>query len=273
MIVGALMTDHLSWRQAENGGAYRAVRVGSSVWTLVATPVPGGCRIAARQWSGAEAGPAVDVVDPAGLAGPAAMVRPLRAAGPVARWRNPDLWDALATAIVRQVIRAGHARQLYRAFSEAHGERVTTDYGETCLFPTPATVLELSDAEFTRLGLAFKRPPLRAAAEAVIEFGEKWADLDPRDLVTAVQTVPRIGPWTAGATVADLTNDYSLYPFADLAVRTWAKRLAPERTWPAGEEEFARAWARLAGDQLSDWTLLTLAWGVRYAQSSGGTAP
>ncbi len=152
------------------------------------------------------------------------MVAPLRAAGIVARWRNPDLWDALATSIVRQVIRAGHARTLYRTFCQAHGEPVTTPMGATWLFPTPETVLALPDVEFARLGLAFKRRPLRAAAQAYREFGPKWAELDPAALAHEVQTVPRIGPWTAGATVADLSNDYALYPFADLAVRTWAKR-------------------------------------------------
>jgi DNA-3-methyladenine glycosylase II len=84
-----------------------------------------------------------------------------------------------------------------------------------------------------------------------------------------VQAVPRIGPWTAGATVADLTNDYALYPFADLAVRTWVKRLAPGRLWPDSEPEFARLWAELAGEQLSAWTLLTLAWGARHANTTG----
>lgn len=87
-----------------------------------------------------------------------------------------------------------------------------------------------------------------------------------------VQSVPRIGPWTAGAAVADLTNDYSLYPFADLAVRTWAQRLAPGRTWPTTEPEFAAVWQRLAGEQLSAWTLLTLAWGVKHARTNGATA-
>ncbi|MPZ67495.1 MAG: hypothetical protein GEU83_19040 [Pseudonocardiaceae bacterium] len=51
-----------------------------------------------------------------------ATVTRLREAGTVARWRNPDLWDAMATSIVRQVIRAGQARKLYRAFCQAHDE-------------------------------------------------------------------------------------------------------------------------------------------------------
>lgn len=196
----------------------------------------------------------------------------LRAAGTVRRWRNPNLWDALATSIVRQVIRAGQARKLYRAFCEAHGEEVLTPHGLAWLFPIPEAVLELPDDEFTGLGMAFKRLPLKAAAEAVLDFGAKWAELDPAVLRDEVQSVPRIGPWTAGATVADITNDYSLYPYADLAVLTWADHLSTGRTWPETEPEFARLWARLAGKDLSAWTLLTLAWGVRHANTSGAVA-
>jgi DNA-3-methyladenine glycosylase II len=222
--------------------------------------------------SGAGDAPVADVIDPAALTGPTAMVASLCTAGRVTRWRNPDLWDALATAIVRQVIRAGQARKLCRAFSRAYGEPVSTPCGQTWLVPTPETVLMLPDIEFARLGMAFKARPLRATAETFLELGAKWAELDPAALVTEVQAVPRVGPWTAGTAVADLTNDYALYPFADLAVRTWAQRLAPQRCWPDTEPEFAQAWARLAEDQLSDWTLLTLAWGARHASTTGTVA-
>jgi DNA-3-methyladenine glycosylase II len=212
------------------------------------------------------------VIDPAGLVGVDPVVVGLRAAGPVARLRNPDLWDAVATSIVRQVIRAGQARKLYRAFCHEHGDRVVTTAGTVALFPSPDTVLALPDEEFARLGMAFKRRPLRAAAEAYLEFASTWIELDPSRLLAEIQTVPRIGPWTAGATVADVTNDYTLYPFADLAVRTWAKRLASGRSWPDTEQEFARVWQGLAKEQLSEWTLLTLAWGGRYSSTIGTVA-
>lgn len=273
MIVSSVMTDHPSWHDTASGDAYRAVRCGDAVWALTATAAgPAEWKTTADLVSGAGDPPAVDLVDPATLTGTAVVVTPLQAAGTVARWPNPDLWDALGTAIVRQVIRAGQARKLYRAFCRAHGQHVTTPLGETWLFPTPETVLELPDAEFARLGMAFKRRPLQAAADAFAEFGRLWADLDPANLVTEVQGVPRIGPWTAGASVADCTNDYALYPFADLAVRTWAKRLAPQHVWPQSEPEFAAVWRGLAGDQLSAWTLLTLAWGVHHAARTGAAA-
>ncbi|UVS80609.1 DNA-3-methyladenine glycosylase [Actinokineospora sp. UTMC 2448] len=212
------------------------------------------------------------LADPGRLVGEPALLDPLRTNGTVMRLANPDLWDALATGIVRQVIRAGQARLLYREFCRAHGDSVETPAGPAWLFPSPDTVLALPDAEFTRLGMSFKRAPLRAAADAYLARHRDWAALTASDLVAAVQDVPRIGPWTAGAAVADATNDFSLYPFADLAVRTWARRLAPAYQWPQSEPEFAAVWRGLAGEQLSDWTLLTLAWGVRHAQAQGAAA-
>ncbi|MFD4248260.1 hypothetical protein ACFWQL_00800 [Amycolatopsis thermoflava] len=271
MLVDAVMTDHPAWMPTP-GGHLRVVRRGEAVWLLTCRRNPSGHTTEAQPLVGSGERPVLDVVDPATLAGPDDLVLPLRDGGRVGRWRNPDLWDALATSIVRQVIRAGQARKLYRLFSQAHGQLVDTDHGQLWLFPTAETVLELPEAEFARLGMAFKRRPLQAAAAAYLEHGDKWADLDPLRLRNEVQTVPRIGPWTAGATVADLTNDYALYPFADLAVRTWAHRLAPERAWPSSEPEFAAVWRELAGDQLSSWTLLTLAWGVRHANTTGAAA-
>lgn len=266
---GDVMVDHPSWLAGDNGVVRRAVRSGESVWSLTRTASADGSRLTVRQVRGDGPAPVLDVFEPATLSGEGAVVTALRQAGPVARFRNTDLWDALATAIIRQVIRAGQARKLYRAFCRRHGEPVD---GHCWLFPTPEVVLHLPDEEFTRLGMAFKRRPLQAAAEAYLSSAERWVNLPPAVLLTEVQRVPRIGPWTAGAAAADLTNDFSLYPFADLAVRTWAARLVPDLQWPDTEEEFAAAWHALAGPQLSTWTLLTLAFGVRHASRTGAIA-
>jgi DNA-3-methyladenine glycosylase II len=92
------------------------------------------------------------------------------------------------------------------------------------LFPTPETVLDLKSDQFSSIGMAFKRRPLTVAAEAY------WA----------------------------------LYPYGDLAVRTWAMRAAPSYEWPTDEAAFGRVWRTLAGDYLSVLTLFTLAWGSRH---------
>lgn len=206
--------------------------------------------------------------DPTTLEGPLELVGPLRAAGSVVRLANPSLWDAIATAIVRQVIRAEHARKLYRHFGRSLAAGGPASARDEALMhcPPPDRVLEVSETEFGALGMAFKRPALRAAATAYLEHGEYWSSLarsaDSRhELVARLMSVPRIGSWTAGAAVADFTNDFGVYPFSDLAVRTWAQRMAPELSWPNGEAEFRALWQRMTGARVSEWTALTLAWG------------
>ena len=156
------------------------------------------------------------------------LFQALTALGEVARFRTPDLWEAIATAVIRQVIRARHAKRLYRGFCNTFGQRITCPNGdEHAVFPAAGRVLDLRDDEFAGAGLTLKRRPLRAAAEAYLKHGEAWRDLPPGALVRELQQIPGIGAWTAGAAVADFSNDFTHYPYADLAVRTWAKRAAP----------------------------------------------
>ena len=259
---GFVMTEHPSW-----------TRVGSVRQRVLA--MTGGARCVltvegaslAHSWLGGASGPVrvgSFALNREAIAAPE-LASALAGLGRVGRVPNADLWDAIGTAILRQVIRAAQSKKLYRAFCAAHGERILLPGGEVyALFPRPEVVLALRDEQFTALGMAFKRRPLRAAADAYREYGAKWRELPPAALVAELQGVPRIGPWTAGAAVADYSNDWSLYPYADLAVRTWATRAAPTWNWPQDEPTFGSAWRALAGDHLSALTLLTLAWGSQH---------
>ena len=257
-----VMTEHPSWMPSP-AGQQRIVTVDGCLWLVRA------------------AGASLDV-EPIGAAGSrpprrdvfvlrqsqpgevAELATALGGLGPVLRIRNEDLWDALGTAILRQVIRASQSKRLYRAFCAAHGRTVLLPGGEQgALFPTWSQVLALGDEDFGRLGLAFKRRPLRQAAEAFGSHGSRWASLPPATLVEELQRVPGIGAWTAGAAVADWSNDWTLYPYADLAVRTWARRAAPGHAWPDGETRFGGYWRSLTAD-LSALTVLTLAWGSQH---------
>ncbi len=263
-----VITEHAAWRIAERG-RYRVFALPDGGQWLVR--VNGGkvlsCPLVASSGS-----PRFDVFTLAGL-GVAGREAPelssaLAALGAVARFRTSDLWEAIATAIIRQVVRAAQAKRLYRDFCQAYGQRINHLNSEGyALFPTAETALGLHDDQFASVGLTFKLRPLRAAAEAYLQHGTHWRDLPPDVLVHEFQRIPRIGPWTAGAAVADYSNDFTHYPYADLAVRTWAKRAAPSYPWPDSEQAFARLWQRLAGDQLATWTLLTLAWGSQHGDT------
>lgn len=246
------LCEHPAW----NDG-HRLVR--TPVGAVAATSTEDGINLSAS-------GPVVDVYDPTELtdAAPARLRRELEGRGPIARLRTPDLWEAIATAIIRQVIRADQSRLMYQRFTDAHGE--ATASGK--VFPAPKVVRDLSDAAFSELGMAFKRDPLRAAAQAMLDHGQKWERLRPINLVSNLQSVPRIGPWTAGAAVADYTGDFSLYPYGDMAVRKYARQTFPDLDLPDQESAFAAHWSAYCATpfELSVLTALTLALGGNRAQ-------
>jgi DNA-3-methyladenine glycosylase II len=262
-----VMTDHPAWVSDDDLSLTRAF------------PLSGGGHAVARtngshlDWCCAEA--AAGAPDPGVLTLPAQAARAvpelaaaLGSLGAVARFGNPSLWDALGTAIIRQVVRAAQAQRQYRDFCAAYGTPVRCGTATGWLFPSPETVLDLGDAQFASTGLAFKRRALRAAASAFLEHGRTWAVLPAADLMTELCRVQRVGPWTAGAAAADWSNDFTAYPCGDLAVRTWAGRAAPSIAWPGDEPGFAEHWRQLAGPHLAELTLLTLAWGGRHARAS-----
>jgi DNA-3-methyladenine glycosylase II len=259
-----VMTEHPSWVPAP-AGRLRVVRAADGGLWLACVE---GAELALQPVSEVGCEPTVDVFAlRAELPAQAVeLSTALQGLGPVLRLRNGDLWDALGTAILRQVIRASQSKRLYRAFCAAHGEGVELRSGGECfrLFPSWDRVLTLTDEDFASLGLAFKRRPLRAAARAFGEHGARWRELAADVLVHELQHVPGIGAWTAGVAVADWSNDWRLYPYSDLAVRTWARRAASRYPWPGDEVRFGELWRWLAGGNLSALTVLTLAWGSQH---------
>jgi len=266
--VDFVMTEHAAWISATDGRAKLRVFV-----------MPDGGRWLARattstfeldELASAATNPAYDVFSlPTGaLEDVPELAAALRGLGRVARFRNGDLWEAIGTAIIRQVVRAGQATKLYQNFCQTHGEPIELPTGERySLFPTPEAVLDLGPEQFRTACLAFKRSVLRDAATNYLRHGERWRGVQPQALIEQLQHIPRVGPWTAHAAVTDWSNDWSLYPYGDLAVRTWARRAAPSHLWPTDERTFGNAWRMFTRTHLSPVTLLTLAWGNHHADT------
>src|SRR5438874_2550499 len=150
-----IMTEHAGWLPADAGRQRVFVTAGGGRW--LATAHDG--MVALHPLAPGAARPILDVftLPDSLLSGAPELVTALRGLGSTARFRNSDLWDAIGIAILRQVIRAGQSKKLYRAFCQAHGARVELPNGEMyALFPTPEIVLGLTDEQFASLGLAFK---------------------------------------------------------------------------------------------------------------------
>lgn len=257
-----LIVDHPGWATGTDGAPSRVVLHEGTPWYA--------------RWNGTTV--ELRSLTPTKTAAPAARPalahrlppsapEPLRSSltelGTVVRLANPWLWEAITTAVLRQVVRAAQARALYRRWCSQRGVSYATPGGAHAVPPAPEVVLHMSSDAFAAVGAAFHRTALQAAARAYVEHADEWADLDAEDLVKRLEEIPRIGPWTASAAVADYTGDFSVYPHGDLAVLTWARSAAPDVEWPGNGKTFAAHWRRLAPEraQLHTLTLFTLAWG------------
>ncbi|MEU6245684.1 hypothetical protein [Streptomyces sp. NPDC047024] len=269
--MSTLTTDHPAWIARKEGGVARAVRTATDLWVL--SHDHSGRR--AECVDGAQGAPPVIVpTDPANLpsAIPSALHDGLTGLGTTHRLANPWLWDAITTAILRQVVRAEQARKLYRAWCFAYGTTIDRPQGTFSVAPPPAQVLALSEQQFQAVGAKFHRTALQAAAEQYGRHHGEWEALDAPSLATALTGIPRIGPWTAAAAAADYTGDFSVYPHDDLAVRTWAERIAPAYPWPGKKDKsFLPLWTGWAGADrtaLHTLTLSTLTWGSHARSES-----
>ncbi|MEU0787789.1 hypothetical protein ABZ341_40445 [Streptomyces sp. NPDC006173] len=259
-----LTTDHPAWHEGPDGTRARAVRAGEGVW-VIALDRDG---LHTNCVHGAEdQKPALATTDPTRLpdSAPAELREGLNDLGATQRLTNPWLWDAITTAVLRQVVRADQARRLYRKWCAAFGLTVQGPHGELAVVPTPEQVLELTDDQFADIGVKFHRSALRAAATHYQQHALHWQRMNADDLAAALVSVPRIGPWTAAAAACDYTGDFAIYPHDDLAVRTWAARIAPSYPWPDKKDKgFGPLWTGWAGTDrtaLHTLTLSTLTWG------------
>ncbi len=275
-----LTTDHPAWQQTPDGTWQRPLRTSSGLW--LARLGTSGLNLACADGTEDDK-PVIVVTDPGDLPDtvPPALLATLRGLGPSARIANPWLWDAITTAILRQVVRADQARKLYRTWCATHGTQLPGTDG-VAVAPDPDTVLVLTDEQFTAVGTKFHRTALRAAATAYLANADAWHRMPAADLANALLTVERIGPWTASAAAADYTGDFTVYPHADLAVRTWAAKIAPDHPWPIADKPkktealFGAHWHQLAdsGRHLHTLTLSTLTWGAHARTvQPGGSRP
>lgn len=262
-MTGVLTIDHPGWL-SENDGVVRAVATASGVFVL--TWAHG--ELSVECVRGAEdSKPRLVAADPEDLphAAPAVLRAGLARLGVTRRLANPWLWDAIVTAVLRQVVRAEQARKLYRAWCTEMGTPVPGRESGLALTPDPRRVLAMDMEQFAKVGARFHRTALQAAAGAYLNHHTAWEQMRADELAAALTGIPRIGPWTAGAAAADFTGDFSVYPHDDLAVRTWAARIAPDYPWPAAKDKrFRPLWSGWAGNDrtaLHTLTLSTLTWG------------
>ncbi|MFE9454041.1 hypothetical protein [Streptomyces sp. NPDC006739] len=258
-------TDHPAWQTYADGSRARAVRTATGIWTVIHDG--DGLHMACVDGTEDDK-PQFVATDPTHLpaAAPAALREGLAGLGVTQRLANPWLWDAITTAILRQVVRADQARKVYRTWCSTYGTTVEGPHGALAVAPAPAAVLALADEQFAAVGAKFHRTALTAAATHYEQHHSPWQHMEAGALAAALTRIPRIGPWTAAAAAADYTGDFHVYPHDDLAVRTWAAKIAPTYAWPGKKDKaFGPLWTGWAGNDrtaLHTLTLATLTWGA-----------
>jgi AraC family transcriptional regulator of adaptative response / DNA-3-methyladenine glycosylase II len=157
--------------------------------------------------------------------------------------RVPGIWDAFevgARAIVGQQVSVAAGTRLMGRIVQAHGTPVEglDHIGLTHMFPLAAT---LADADLE--GLRMPRPradTIRSFAQAVVN-GKVLLDgsLELDELISALTSVPGIGPWTA---------------------HYIALRLGERDAFPAGDRGLLRAFAETNGDPIDPLAVTAERW-------------
>jgi 3-methyladenine DNA glycosylase/8-oxoguanine DNA glycosylase len=171
--------------------------------------------------------------------------------------RRPWEWEALAWAVVKQLIESGRAARIQRRIVGRWGSRMGRERRALRDVPTAATIAGRAPAELESMGLALKRAIALRAISRDIAAGRCRpgdASCDRRLLA-----VPEIGPWTVQCLGFFGRGDPDSLPAGDLMYLKLVGRLGRlgRRATVEEVEEFfapyrpyrglAGAWALLAG--------------------------
>lgn len=180
---------------------------------------------------------------------------------PLLHIASASLGEAVIKAVIRQVISAQHARRLTYRFVELYGPTCSYEGSIYTDFPSLEAVARMSPDDLRACGLGYKAPLLPRIAHDLLQMQieERLDHISSTEAIALLQSVKGIGRWTACVAMCDLRGDWSVYPFEDLAVRTWAARLWPGISWPREERAFVLAWHEMQGAYVGHITCYLLA--------------
>jgi 3-methyladenine DNA glycosylase/8-oxoguanine DNA glycosylase len=138
--------------------------------------------------------------------------------------RRPWPWEALAWAVVKQLIETGKAARIQRRIVGRWGARLGAERGALHDVPDPAAIAGRAPAELESMGLALRRAiALRAVAREVAQ-----GRCDPAEPATdrRLLAVREIGPWTVQCLGLFGRGDPDSLPAGDLMYIKLVGRLA-----------------------------------------------
>jgi DNA-3-methyladenine glycosylase II len=187
---------------------------------------------------------------------PAELYARLARLSPLTRLGTPTVWEAVATAVIRQVVHRDQAKASFRRVCEMFGEPVLVAGNVRHAFPSKEAVVSVGVQELRGASVGFKARTLCTLARWCLDTREH---LDADELRTALLGIRGIGPWTASVAVCDRFSDFTFYPVDDLAVRAHARLRWPHHAWPKHPAEFAEAWRQQTAPYSAQITAFVLA--------------
>lgn len=129
--------------------------------------------------------------------------------------RRPWPWEALAWAVVKQLIESERAARIQRRIVGRWGPRLGRERGALRDVPSAATIAGRAPAELESMGLALRRAiALRAVAR---EVATGRGDLHRKEGDQRLLAIPEIGPWTVQCLGLYGRGDQDSLPAGDLA--------------------------------------------------------
>jgi 3-methyladenine DNA glycosylase/8-oxoguanine DNA glycosylase len=138
--------------------------------------------------------------------------------------RRPWAWEALAWAVVKQLIETERAARIQRRIVGRWGARLGHDRGALRDVPSPRTIAGRAPAELSAMDLSPGRSlALRAVAR---EIAAGRCDPDEAAADRRLLAVPEIGPWTVQCLGLFGRGDHDSLPAGDLIYLKLVGRLA-----------------------------------------------
>jgi 3-methyladenine DNA glycosylase/8-oxoguanine DNA glycosylase len=161
--------------------------------------------------------------------------------------RRPWPWEALAWAVVKQLIESGRAARIQRRIVGRWGLRLGDGPGSLRDVPAPATIAGRAPAELESMGLALKRALALRAVAGDVAAGR--CDLAAAEADRRLLARREIGPWTVQCLGLFGRGDPDSLPAGDLIYLKLVGRLARlgRRATVEEVEEFLAPYAPFRG--------------------------
>jgi len=138
--------------------------------------------------------------------------------------RRPWPWEALAWAVVKQLIESGRAARIQRRIVGRWGSRLGNGRDSLRDVPAPALIAGRAPAELESMGLALKRALALRAVAGDVAAGR--CDLAGPDADRRLLATREIGPWTVQCLGLYGRGDPDSLPAGDLIYLKLVGRLA-----------------------------------------------